>query len=96
MRREKAVSILHEHLAELRAFAVKRLALFGSVARGEAKPGSDVDILVEFDGPATFDRYTGLLARLEDLLGCRVDRLTPNSLKPRARADIERELVRVA
>lgn len=96
MRRAQTIAILQAHLPELRAFAVRRLALFGSVARDQATPNSDVDILVEFDGLATFDRYTGLLGLLEDLLGCKVDLLTPNSLKPRARADVERDLVRVA
>ncbi|MBI2939097.1 MAG: metallopeptidase family protein, partial [Chloroflexi bacterium] len=54
-------------------FGVKSLALFGSVARDEAGPESDVDVLVEFDGPPTFDQYIGLKLYLEDLLGAHVD-----------------------
>jgi hypothetical protein len=77
-------------------FGVRTLALFGSVARDEARPDSDVDVLVEFDGPTTFDRHMGLLVFLEDLLGCRVDVVTSQGIKPRARALITRDLVRVA
>ena len=51
------------------AFGLRRRALFGSVARDEAGPDSDVDVLVEFEGWATLDRYAGLYDRLEDLLG---------------------------
>ena len=50
MRREAAIHILNQHDAEQReVYGVKSLALFGSVARGEATPASDVDMLVEFD-----------------------------------------------
>jgi len=77
-------------------FGVRSLALFGSVARDEARPDSDVDVLVEFDGPTTFDRHMGLLVFLEDLLGCRVDVVTPTGLRPGHREAIEPDLVRVA
>jgi predicted nucleotidyltransferase len=77
-------------------FGVRSLALFGSVARDEARPDSDVDVLVEFDGPMTFDRHMGLLVFLEDLLGCRVDVVTPTVRRPGRREAIEPDLVRVA
>jgi len=48
-----------ENYNHLRANGVNSLALFGSVARDEAKPDSDVDILVDFELPLTFDRYNG-------------------------------------
>ena len=54
-------------------FGVRRLALFGSAARDELTAGSDVDLLVEFEGPATYDRYFGLKDHLEALLGRTVD-----------------------
>jgi hypothetical protein len=50
-------------LQEFARFGVQSLALFGSVARGEDQPESDVDILVEFEGRATFDRYMELVNR---------------------------------
>ena len=57
---------------------------------------SDVDLLVEFEGPATYDRYFGLRDHLETLLGRKVDLVTEQGLKPRARRHVERDLVRVA
>lgn len=97
MTRATIVELLHAPLPELGArYAVLRLALFGSAARDELRPESDVDILVAFDGLATFDRYVGLRDRLEQLLGRRVDLVTERGLKPRARRAVEKELVRVA
>lgn len=49
-------------------YGVARLAPFGSTARDAARPGSDIDILVSFDGPATSARYFGVQFFLEELL----------------------------
>jgi uncharacterized protein len=69
--------------AEIRAFGVRRLALFGSVLRDEARPDSDVDFLVEFaTGEKSFDHFMGLALFLEDLLEHKVELLTPESLSP--------------
>ena len=96
MNREKLLQRLREHKDELqRRFGVKSLAVFGSVARGEAGPDSDVDILVEFESRATFDRYMGLKFFLEDLLGRQVDLVTRKALKPRLRPYVEREAIYV-
>lgn len=73
MQRDYALATLSPHLKELKGFGVKSLALFGSVARNEAEPGSDVDLLVEFEELATFDRYMDLKLYLEDLLGTSVE-----------------------
>ena len=54
-------------------YGVTRLALFGSTARGEAHPDSDVDIAVGFDGPATSARYFGVQFYFDDVPGCAVD-----------------------
>lgn len=66
-----------------REFDVRRLDVFGSLARGEERASSDVDLLVEFENlnhhPSK--RFFGLLHSLEDKLGCRVDLLTSTSLK---------------
>lgn len=97
MTRATMVELLHTHLPELkRSYAVQRLALFGSAARDELRPDSDVDILVTFAGPATYDGYIGLRDRLEQLLGRRVDLVTERGLKPRARRAVERDLVCVS
>jgi len=71
------------------------LALFGSTARDTATPGSDVDLLVGFDGPATSDRYFGVLFDLEDLLGRPVDLVTTKALRTELRPLIEREAIDV-
>jgi predicted nucleotidyltransferase len=97
VRRDVAISLLRSRLPELRrSFGIQGLAVFGSVARDEAGEASDVDILVEFDGPTTFDRYFGAKEALEGILASRVDLATPAMLKPRLRLEVEREGVRVA
>jgi predicted nucleotidyltransferase len=68
---------------EIRALGVARLALFGSVLRGSARPESDVDLLVQFaPGAKTFDRFVALCDLLEERLGHRVDVVTTESLSP--------------
>jgi hypothetical protein len=64
-------------------FGVRRLDAFGSIARGEAAEGSDVDLLVDFDHPdqRPARRFFGLLHGLEDLLHCPVDLLTHTGLR---------------
>jgi predicted nucleotidyltransferase len=66
-----------------KVFKVKRLDLFGSLARGEGTSGSDVDLLVEFEEPnlQPAKQFFGLLHHLEDALGCEVDLLTVHGLK---------------
>ncbi|HEU0196484.1 MAG TPA: nucleotidyltransferase family protein [Nevskiaceae bacterium] len=96
LNRAAALAQLQTHKAHLaRAFGVKKLALFGSVARDEAEPESDLDVLVSFDGPATSKRYFGVQFYLEDLFGCNVDLVTDKALRPELRPYIEREAVRV-
>jgi len=96
MNRDEALARLRSYGAEIRRFGVKSLGLFGSVARNEAGPQSDLDLVVEFEGPATYDRYIGLKMLLEDLLGCRIDLVTSRAIKPRMRPYVDRETVRVA
>ena len=97
MRREEAIALIRSRLPELRrAFGVRTVAVFGSVARNEASVASDVDILVDFDGPTTFDRYFGVKEELEKVLGTRVDLATPAMLKPRMKMQVDREGVSVA
>ncbi|MSO45221.1 MAG: DNA polymerase subunit beta [Acidobacteria bacterium] len=97
MRRTEVIALVSAQQEEIaRCFGVRSLSLFGSVARDEARPDSDVDVLVEFEGPTTFDGHMGLLVFLEDLLGCRVDVITAKGLKPGLRPRIEPDLVRVS
>lgn len=96
MNRREVLLVLARSKPELaRRFGVVRLALFGSMARDEAHPGSDVDIVVSFDGPATSQRYFGVQFYLEDTLGCPVDLVTEKALRPELRPFIELEAVNV-
>ncbi|MBI4694544.1 MAG: nucleotidyltransferase family protein [Gammaproteobacteria bacterium] len=97
MNRAIVLELLRAHSDELRSrFGAKRLALFGSAARDELRGDSDIDVLVEFEGAASFDGFFDLEAHLEELLGRRVDLVTEKGLKPRARVEVEKDLVRVA
>ncbi len=91
MQRSEVLQRLAAHKDDLIRMGVKALAVFGSVARDEARMDSDVDILVDFQGPATFNGYMDLKFFLEDLLGCPVDLVTRRSIRPRIKARIESE-----
>jgi len=95
MRRDEILRILAEHPIELNHAGVRTLACFGSVARDEARPDSDIDLLVEFAGRPSFARYMELKFLLENLLGRRVDLVTPKAIRPQMRAGIEREMIHV-
>ncbi len=75
-------------------FTVIRIGVFGSIARGEAGPESDVDIIVELAEP-TFDHYMDLKFRLEEVLQRRVDLVIADTVKPRLKPIIQRETVYV-
>ena len=75
----------------MREAGVKSLKLFGSVVRGEARPESDIDILVEFSRPIGLLAFVRLKQRLTELLGRPVDLVTPEALKPPLRDGILHE-----
>lgn len=89
-------AILSQHDAELQQYQVASLAVFGSVARGESGPASDVDLLVEFRRPIGLFHFVRLQRRLSELLGARVDLVEPEALKPQLRARIVAEAVHAA
>lgn len=96
MDRIQTLKLLSEHKLTLaRRFGVTGLALFGSVARNTARPDSDVDVLISFDGPATSARYFGVQFYLEDLLGRPVDLVTDKALRAQLRPYIEKEALHV-
>jgi predicted nucleotidyltransferase len=81
--REEAVKRLLASEPEIRALGVARLALFGSVVRGEARPGSDVDLRVQFaPGAKTYDHFLALSELLEARLGRHVELVTMEGLSP--------------
>ena len=90
---DDVIATLRAHEAELRAAGINRLSLFGSVARGDAGPDSDVDLVAELDRAARIDlvRLVGLEREIGDLLGCKVDLLPEPIEKARLRANIERD-----
>ena len=97
MTREEAIRILHEALPGLKErFGILDLAIFGSVARNEAGPNSDVDVLVTLPPDADLIDLINLGFALEDILGVKVDLTTPKGLKPMTRPSIARDLVHVA
>jgi uncharacterized protein len=76
-------------------YGVKHLALFGSTVRGTARPDSDIDVLVSFDGPATSKRYFGVQFFLEDQLGRPVDLVTDKALRAELKPFVEAEAIHV-
>lgn len=93
--REEILSTLQEARQELvEKYDIRRLALFGSYARGEQREDSDVDILVDVD-PSIGLRFVDLADRLEELLGVRVELVSTRAIKPRNQKIIEKDLVDV-
>ena len=97
MNRATVLALLTEHKPVLaQRFGVLRLALFGSMARDAARPDSDVDVLVAFEGPATPEVYFGVQFYLEDLLGLPIDLITERALRHELRPYVERDAIPIA
>jgi len=95
LNRDEVLRQLSGHLPQLNQLGVLSLAVFGSIARNEAHPGSDVDILVDLQPPLTFDRYMDVKFYLEDHLGIPVDLITRQSLRLELRPVVEQEAIYV-
>lgn len=88
--------ILREHFPELRSrYGVRSLALFGSYVRGEQEPGSDLDILVEYETPPDFFQFIELEDYLSQILGIRVDLVMRSALRPHIGKKILAECVSI-
>lgn len=88
------VQVSDESLAELcRRYRVRELSLFGSMARGDNRPDSDIDILVEFQPNSGIGlmEYAGLMFDLSDLMGRKVDLVSKKGLKPLIRDEVLQE-----
>lgn len=95
MRRDDAIRLLKQAEPELRARGVVSLALFGSTARDEAGPESDVDVLVELDmarKPTLID-FSGVRLFIGDMLGRDTDLTIKGSLRPTYRANVEADVI---
>jgi uncharacterized protein len=95
MKRDEIIEKLKEREADLRARGVAHAALFGSVARGDDRPDSDIDIMVEIAPDARIGvwQYTGLVRYIEELFPARVDVANREGLKPLVRPSAERDAI---
>ena len=95
MNKDEVIAKLREHEPELKAAGVVRLAVFGSVARGDNTSGSDIDLLAEFDNSRRVSLLTvgRIESRLADLLGAKVDLSSPGWLKESVRTQALQEAV---
>lgn len=82
---KKIISLIKKHGA-------KKIAVFGSYARGEEKPKSDIDILVEFSERKSLLDLVGIEQELSDTLGIKVDLLTEKSISPYLIGRIKKEM----
>ncbi len=96
MRLAEVLRRLAAHRGQIDAFGVTSLAIFGSVARDEAGPESDVDILVDFNRAISYFTFFDLQAKLESILGRPVDLFTPDTLRNEIRDEVMKDLVRAA
>jgi predicted nucleotidyltransferase len=89
---DRALALLQTEASILsQRFGVRKIGIFGSIARGEGRSDSDIDVLVSLSRP-TFDTYMDLKFHLEDLLGRTVDLVMESALKPLLREHILREV----
>ncbi|MHB8125130.1 MAG: nucleotidyltransferase family protein [Desulfitobacteriaceae bacterium] len=97
MMREDVIQKIIEHSNEIKSeFGVKKLALFGSVARNENTEKSDLDFVVEYEkGKLDFHSYVGLAVYLEQIFNTKVDLALYNKLRPAIVNDVQRDLVMV-
>lgn len=97
MRREEVIARIRAHERELRAMGVAHLALFGSVARGDDRPDSDIDVLIDVEPDRKFSllNLAGVHLRLSDLLGGEVDVVERRALKPRMAERISDDVTEV-
>lgn len=99
MTREEALQHIRAAFPVLRdVYGISSIDIFGSVARNEAQPGSDIDLLVSFQPGKVcgYFSFFHLQQELEGILGARVDLVTPDALKKQLRASILAEAIHAA
>lgn len=82
-------------VAILRPYHVKRAALFGSSARGQMGPASDIDLLVDIQEDISLIKFVGLKLELEEALGKKVDLVEYSTIKPALRKKILSEQIQL-
>ncbi len=95
MDRDEVIATLRAHEADLRGRGVLHAALFGSLARGEAGPESDIDLMIEIapDAPVDAFAYVAITRFLEDMFPVKVDVAEREGLKPLVRPNVERDAI---
>lgn len=96
MDRRQVIATLRGHELELRAAGVTRLSLFGSTARGDNGPDSDIDLLAAFDDTRRLSllAVAGIERQISQMLGRTVELVEEGTLKPRVRKNVEAEAAR--
>ena len=96
MNRDQVIATLRLHEPELRAAGVMQLSVFGSTARGDRRPDSDIDLLARFDESRRLSLLdvVGIELHLAGLLGQTVDLIEEGTLKPRVQKGVEAETIR--
>jgi predicted nucleotidyltransferase len=96
MDREHVIVTLRGHESELRAAGILRLSLFGSMARGDHRPDSDIDLLAAFDNTRRISLLdvVGIEQEISRILGRTVELVEEGTLKPRVQKNVEAEAVR--
>jgi predicted nucleotidyltransferase len=95
MDKDAVIAVLRTHRAELQKLGVKHAALFGSVARGEAGPNSDIDIALDFDAAniPTVYQFVGMAERVQELFEGHVDVIDRKALRPAIAVNVERDII---
>lgn len=96
MRRDEALRILAEHAQEIHDFGVTDLRIFGSVARDEAGPDSDVDLIINVARPFGYFKLFDLEEYLQGILGRPIDLFTEGSIRDEIRENVLRDAIRAA
>lgn len=91
---DEIINVIKKNMHHIKAFSVENIGLFGSVARGEARDDSDLDVLVVLSCK-TLRNYMGLKFYLEELAGRKVDLVMAENIKPALRKAILSEVVMV-
>lgn len=97
MTRSEALAVLKRREAKIRQLGISRLSIFGSTARGDERPDSDVDLAASIDPDRSIGlfEFVGIEQQLAHMLGIKVDLVTEPSNAPGLQAQIDRDRVRV-